>query len=86
MFGASRRIGGLTQAILLLGVIRLRTLAALVMMNRMVQSAVGIQLPRKVWIHCQVTALIAEEAAPRMLVGRDIGYTAGLLGMWVRWD
>ncbi len=79
MFGASRRISGLTQAISLLGVDRIRTLAALVMMNRMVQSAVGIQTLRKVWIHCLVTALIAEEAAPRMLVDRDTGYTAGLL-------
>jgi len=78
-FGASRRIGGLTQAILLLGVDRLRTLAAMVMMNRMAESAVGIETLRKVWIHCLVTALIAEEAAPRMLVDRDIGYTAGLL-------
>ena len=79
MFGDSRRISGLTQAISLLGVDRIRTLAALVMMNRMVQSAVGIQTLRKVWIHCLVTALIAEEAAPRMLVDRDTGYTAGLL-------
>jgi putative nucleotidyltransferase with HDIG domain len=79
MFGSSRRIGGLTQAILLLGADRVRTLAALVMMNRMVRSAISIQVLRAVWIHCLVTALIAEEAAPRMRVGRDIGYTAGLL-------
>jgi HD-like signal output (HDOD) protein len=79
MFGERRKVSGLTQAILLLGVDRVRTMAALVVMNRMVRSSVGMQTLRKVWIHCLVTALIAEEAAPRMLVGRDIGYTAGLL-------
>jgi putative nucleotidyltransferase with HDIG domain len=79
MFGASRKISGLTQAILLLGVDRVKTMAVLVVMNRMVRSSVGIQALRKVWIHCLVTALIAEEAAPRMLVARDTGYTAGLL-------
>jgi putative nucleotidyltransferase with HDIG domain len=54
-------------------------MAGLVVVNRMVRSAVKIQALRKVWIHSLATALIAEEAAPRMGVDRDAGYTAGLL-------
>jgi len=79
LFGASRKISGLTQAILLLGVDRVKTMAAVVVMNRMVRPSVSIPALRKVWIHSLATALIAEEAAARMGVGRDAGYTAGLL-------
>jgi putative nucleotidyltransferase with HDIG domain len=79
LFGASRKINGLTQAILLLGVDRVKTMAAVVVMNRMVRSSVSIPTLRRVWIHSLATALIAEEAAARMRVGRDAGYTAGLL-------
>jgi len=79
LFGASRKISGLTQAILLLGVDRVKTMAAVVVMNRMVRSSVNMPMLRKVWIHSLATALIAEEAAVRMQVGRDAGYTAGLL-------
>jgi putative nucleotidyltransferase with HDIG domain len=79
LFGASRKISGLTQAILLLGVDRVKTMAAVVVMNRMVRSSVRIPALRKVWIHSLATAVIAEEAAPRMGVGRDAGHTAGLL-------
>lgn len=79
LFGASRKINGLTQAILLLGVDRVKTMAAVVVMNRMVRPSVSIPALRKVWIHSLATALIAEEAAARMGVGRDAGYTAGLL-------
>jgi len=79
LFGASRKISGLTQAILLLGVDRVKTMATVVVMNRMVRPSVKIPALRKVWIHSLATALIAEEAAPRMGVARDAGYTAGLL-------
>jgi HD-like signal output (HDOD) protein len=79
LFGARRSVSGLTQAILLLGLDRVKTMATLVVMNRMVRSSVKIQALRKVWIHSLATALIAEEAAPRMRVGRDTGYTAGLM-------
>jgi putative nucleotidyltransferase with HDIG domain len=79
LFGASRKINGLTQAILLLGVDRVKTMAAVAVMNRMVRSSVHIPMLRNVWIHSLATALIAEEAAARMQVSRDAGYTAGLL-------
>jgi HD-like signal output (HDOD) protein len=79
LFGARHRINGLTHAILLLGVDRVKTIAAMVVMNRMVRASVKIEALRKVWIHSLATALIAEEAAWGMGVGRDAGYTAGLL-------
>jgi HD-like signal output (HDOD) protein len=79
LFGVRRSVSGLTQAIVLLGLDRVKTLATLVVMNRMVRSSVKIEALRKVWIHSLATALIAEEAAPRMRVCRDTGYTAGLM-------
>lgn len=79
MFGARRSVSGLTQAIVMLGVDRVKTMATLVVMNRMVRGSVRIELLRKVWIHSLATALIAEELSSGMDVGRDTAYTAGLL-------
>jgi putative nucleotidyltransferase with HDIG domain len=79
LFGARRSVSSLSQAIVLLGMDRVKTMASLVVINRMVRSAVKVEALRKVWIHSLTTALIAEEAAPLMRVGRDVGYTAGLL-------
>jgi len=79
LFGARRSVSGLAQAIVLLGMDRVKTMASLVVINRMVRSAVKIEALRKVWIHSLATAVIAEEAATVMRVPRDTGYTAGLL-------
>jgi HD-like signal output (HDOD) protein len=79
LFGARHSVSGLAQAIVLLGMDRVKTLATMVVMNRMVRFSIKIEGLRKVWIHSLATALIAEEAGPKMRVGPDIGYTAGLL-------
>jgi HD-like signal output (HDOD) protein len=79
LFGARHSVSGLAQAIVLLGMDRVKTLATMVVMNRMVRFSIKIEGLRKVWIHSLATALIAEEAGPKMHVGPDIGYTAGLL-------
>lgn len=79
LFGARSRVAGLSQAIVLLGMDRVKTMATLVVLDRMVRSSVKIEALRKVWIHSLATALIAQEAAPRMGVSRDTAYTAGLL-------
>jgi putative nucleotidyltransferase with HDIG domain len=79
LFGGRRSVTGLTQATMVLGVVRVKTMAALVVVNRMVRSSVKIQALRKVWRHSLATALIAEELAARMRVDTDTGYTAGLL-------
>ena len=69
----------MSQAIVLLGMDRVKTMATLVVLNRMVRSSVRIEALRKVWLHSLATALIAQEAAPRMGVNRDTAYTCGLL-------
>ena len=79
LFGARQSVSGLTQAIMVLGTDRVKTMASFVVLNRMVRYSVKIQALRKVWIHSLATALIAQEAAARMRVDSDTGYTAGLL-------
>lgn len=79
LFGARHGVAGLSQAIVLLGMDRVKTMATLVVLDRMVRSSVKIEALRKVWIHSLATALIAQECAPRMGLNRDTAYTAGLL-------
>ena len=80
MFGRRCEVTSLFQAIVLLGLDRVRTMATLVAINKMVRSSLRIAALRKVWRHSLITALIAEEAA-RAGDGldRESAYTAGLL-------
>ena len=64
---------------MIVGADRVKTMATLVAVNRMVRSSVRIGALRKVWIHSLVTGIIAEEAARAARMDRDNGYTAGLL-------
>jgi putative nucleotidyltransferase with HDIG domain len=79
LFGPQRPVSGLAHAIALLGMDRVKVMAALVVVNRMVRASLRIEALRKVWMHSLATALIAEEAAVRMGVGREDAYAAGLL-------
>jgi putative nucleotidyltransferase with HDIG domain len=79
LFGARREVRSLTQAIVLLGMERVKTMAMLVVVNRIVKSSLRVQELRKVWLHSLATALLAEEVGPRLGVNRDTAYTAGLL-------
>lgn len=79
LFGARREVTSLSQAIVLLGMDRVKTMATFVALNNMVRSSVRIQALRKVWIHSLVTALITEEAARVASLPRDTAYTTGLL-------
>lgn len=79
LFGARGEVKSLPQAITLVGIDRLRTIATFIAMNRMVRSSVRIEALRKVWVHSLVTALIAQEASPAYHVARDAAYTVGLL-------
>jgi HD-like signal output (HDOD) protein len=79
LFGARREVKSLPQAIVLVGVDRLKTIATFIAMNRMVGSSLRIEALRKVWIHSLATALIAEEASRVSHVARDTAYTVGLL-------
>ena len=79
LFGVRREVTSLGHAIMLVGLDRIKTMATMVAMNRMVRSSVRIAALRKVWLHSLVTALIAEEAARVTRSNRDGAYTAGLL-------
>jgi putative nucleotidyltransferase with HDIG domain len=79
MFGRRCEVTSLFQAILLLGLDRVRAMATFVALNKMVRSSVRIEALRKVWRHSLVTAFIAEEAAGVAGFDRESAYTTGLL-------
>ena len=79
LFGVRQGVKSVSQAIVLLGLDRVKTMATLVAVNRMIRSAVRVDALRKVWIHSLATALIAEEAARVSGIAADTAYTAGLL-------
>lgn len=79
LFGARREVTSLSQAILLMGMDRVKSMATFVALHNMVRSSVRIQALRKVWVHSLVTAFIAEEAARAARIARDTAYTTGLL-------
>ena len=78
-FGARREVTSLTHAIVMVGTDRVKTMATMVAMNRMVRSSVRIAALRKVWLHSLATAVIAEEGARITRSDRDSAYTTGLL-------
>jgi putative nucleotidyltransferase with HDIG domain len=79
LFGLRREVTSLAQAILMVGTDRIKTMATMVALNRMVRFSVRIGALRKVWVHSLVTAVIAEEAARIARADRDVAYTTGLL-------
>jgi HD-like signal output (HDOD) protein len=79
LFGVRREVKSLPQAISLVGLDRVKTMATIVAMDRMVRSSVHVAALRKIWIHSLVTAAIAEEMARLNNMPRDAGYTGGLL-------
>jgi HD-like signal output (HDOD) protein len=79
LFGSRREVKSLPQAIVVVGLDRVKTMATFVALNRMVRSSVRIGALRKIWIHSLATALISDEAARLTHVARDTAYTTGLL-------
>jgi putative nucleotidyltransferase with HDIG domain len=79
LFGVRREVTSLVSAIGMVGTDRVKTMATLVAVNRMVRVTARIGALRKVWIHSLVTAMFAEEAARVARVERESAYTAGLL-------
>ena len=79
LFSMRRTVTSLTQAIQVAGTERVKTMATMVAINRMVRVSLRIEALRKVWVHSLVTAVIAEEAAPLFSLEREAAYTAGLL-------
>ena len=79
LFGVRREVTSLVTAIGIVGTERVRTMATLVAVNRMVRASARIEALRKVWIHSLATAILAEEAARVAHMDRESAYTAGLL-------
>lgn len=79
LFGARCKVTSLTQAVALLGMNRVKSMATFVAVNNMVRSSVRALALRKVWVHSVVTAIIAEEAARVCRLDSEFAYTAGLL-------
>ncbi len=79
LFGVRREVTSLAQAIVLVGMDRVRSMAMLICVNRMVRSSLRIQSLRRVWLHSVVTAILCEESARVARLPGDEAYTAGLL-------
>ncbi|HUI54209.1 MAG TPA: HDOD domain-containing protein [Bryobacteraceae bacterium] len=79
LFGARREVKSIPHAIMLVGLERIKTMATLVAVNRMIRSSVRLAALRKVWVHSIVTALILQEAARLARTSRESAYTLGLL-------
>ena len=79
LMGGRHEVKSVSQAILMMGLERVKTLATMVAVNRLVRGSLRIEALRKVWLHSLVTAMIAEEAARVSGIAADSAYTAGLL-------
>lgn len=79
LFYSRHEVTSLSHAVMMVGTDRIKTMATMVAMNRMVRSSVRIAALRKVWLHSLVTAIIAEEAARITRSDPDEAYTTGLL-------
>ena len=79
MFAVRREVKSLSTAVMMVGLDRVKTMATLVAVNRIVRSSLRLEALRKIWIHSLVTALVAERAAQAAGLFGDSAYTAGLL-------
>jgi putative nucleotidyltransferase with HDIG domain len=79
LFSLQRQVTSLTQAVAILGMDRVKSMAAFVALHNMVGSSVRAPAPRKVWVHSVVTAIIAQEAARLAGLDGEVAYTTGLL-------
>jgi putative nucleotidyltransferase with HDIG domain len=79
LFCVRRQVTSLTQAVALLGMDRVRSMATFVALNSMVCRSVRAPALRKVWVHSVVTAIIAQEAARLARLDSEVAYTTGLL-------
>ncbi len=79
LFGLPGEVRSVARATMLLGLERVKTMATMVALNRMIRPTLRIQALRKVWIQSLATARITEEIARFTHVGPESGYTFGLL-------
>jgi HD-like signal output (HDOD) protein len=79
LFGARGEVKSVAHATLMVGLERVKTMATLVAVSRMIRASVRLQALRKVWLHSLVTAHITEEIARVCHIAREGSYTLGLL-------
>jgi len=79
LLGSRSQVKNLMRAIVVVGLDRVKTMATLVAVNRMVRSSVRLAALRKVWVHSLVTAVLAEEASRVSGIACESAYTCGLL-------
>ena len=79
LFGCRREITSLSQAIVVVGMNRVKTMATVVAVSNMVRTSIRIESLRRIWSHSLATALITEEIARAARIDRESAYAAGLL-------
>ena len=79
LFGVRREVTSLSQAVAILGMDRVKSMATFVALNNMVRTSVRALALRKVWVHSVVTAIIAEEGARISRLDSEVAYTTALL-------
>ena len=79
LFSVRRQVTSLTQAVAMLGMDRVKSMATFVALHNMVCGSVRALALRKVWVHSVVTAIIAQEAARLARLDGEVAYTTGLL-------
>src|SRR5664280_645159 len=79
LFSVRRQVTSLTQAVAMLGMDRVKSMATFVALNNMVCGSVRAPALRKVWVHSVITAIVAQEAARLARLDTEVAYTTGLL-------
>lgn len=79
LLGSRRKVTSLPMAIMVVGLDRVKAIATLVSINRMVRHSVRVKALRKVWIHSLVSAMLAEDISRVSAIEPETAYTAGLL-------
>jgi putative nucleotidyltransferase with HDIG domain len=79
LFGGRAEVSSILQAILLLGLERVKGVVATLAMKAYMGDALEIPALRACWRHSLACAVIAEELARLSLMEPDVAYTAGLM-------
>ncbi len=79
LFGMASQINTLQQALVVLGLRRVRALTMTVASGMYLNSALKIEELRRCWRHTLACALLTEELAYACGVHEDVAYTAGLM-------
>jgi HD-like signal output (HDOD) protein len=79
LFGVAREISTVQHAVTLVGVNRIKAMATMIALSKVVKSSLRVDVLRKFWIHSLVTGILTDESARSVGTKVDGAYTAGLL-------